>query len=57
MSLVHQRFTELMKEGMDVKNAAKIAQKETGMALRTGLPFRKHHRSLKDLGKIKRQYE
>jgi len=49
-------YQENLKNGMSPKDAAKLAQERTGLALRTGRPFQRNHRTLKDIGKIKGQY-
>ena len=46
-SLVHQMYAGLVREGMSEKEAAKIAQAKTGLALRTGQPIRPKHAKLK----------
>lgn len=53
---VQELYRENLKSGMAAKDAAKLAQERTGIALRTGQPFRRNHRTLKDIGKIKGQY-
>ena len=53
---VREQYQENLKSGMAPKDAAKLAQEQTGIALRTGQPFRRNHRSLNDIGKVKGQY-
>ena len=50
-------YQENLRNGMSQKDAAKLAQERTGLALRTGQPFRRNHRTLKDIGKVKGQYD
>ena len=46
-SAVHQMYAGLVKDGMSQKEAAKIAQEKTGMALRTGQPIKGKHMKLR----------
>ena len=39
-SPVHQMYAGLVREGMSEKEAAKIAQAKTGLALKTGQPIK-----------------
>jgi hypothetical protein len=53
---VREVYLENLKNGMEPKDAAKLAQEQTGIALRSGRPFHRNHRSLNDIGKVKGQY-
>ena len=46
-SPVHQMYAAMVREGMNEKEAAKIAQAKTGLALKTGQPIRAKHAKLK----------
>lgn len=49
-------YQQLLKEGKSKKDAAKTAQSRTGVALRTGKPFKRTHRTLSQIGEVRRQY-
>ena len=53
---VREEYIENLNKGMSPKDSAKLAQEKTGLSLRTGLPFRRTHRSMADIGKVKGQY-
>ena len=40
-------YAAMVREGMNEKEAAKIAQAKTGLALKTGQPIRAKHAKLK----------
>ena len=46
-SPVHQMYAGLVRDGVSAKEAAKIAQEKTGIALRTGQPIRGKHMKLR----------
>ena len=46
-SPAHQMYAGLVRDGMSEKEAAKIAQEKTGLALRTGQPIRGKHMKLR----------
>ncbi len=54
---VKDLYEKNLKEGMSPKDAAKDAQARTGLSVVTGQPPKRTHRSLKEIGKIKGQYE
>ena len=54
---VRKLYNENLAKGMTQKDAAKDAQKNTGVALRTGQSFKRSHRSLRQMGKVTGQYE
>jgi len=53
---VRELYQENLRNGMAPKDAAKLAQERTGIALKTGKPFKRNHRTLDDIGKVKGQY-
>lgn len=46
-SAVHQMYAVLVKDGMSEKEAARVAQAKTGLALRTSQPIRGKHMKLR----------
>lgn len=54
---VKELYEENLKKGMTPKEAAKDAQARTGLAARTGLPFKRTRRTLKQIDKVGGQFD
>ena len=55
--IVQRIYNENLMNGFSKEDAAKDAQKRTGVSIITGVPFRRNNRSLREIGRLKRQYE